>query len=163
MINIRRLITRRSGQTMVEFALLAPIFFLLVMGVFDLGRAGFYFVTVSDLARSAAREAVTYDTGQPLLDSQIVSDIGKPARSMAITSFIQPAACGTTTPPNPLTSCYQPPIGSAYIFIDRSGLTAFPKYLKVSIVYHFEPTTPMIRAIFQTYYVVGSSTMETEF
>ena len=42
---------------MVEFSLLAPVFFLLLVGVLDLGRAGFYFVVGSDLARQGARYA----------------------------------------------------------------------------------------------------------
>ena len=51
--------TRRSkprGQAMVEFALVFPIFILLLVGMFDLGRV----VWVNDTLATAAREAVRY-------------------------------------------------------------------------------------------------------
>jgi Flp pilus assembly protein TadG len=45
----------RPGQALVEFALVAPIFVLLVIGVFELGRAWTKHQTLSDAAREAAR------------------------------------------------------------------------------------------------------------
>ena len=48
---------------MIEFALLAPIFFMILLGVLDLGRAGFYFVVGSALARDGARFAAVYNNG----------------------------------------------------------------------------------------------------
>jgi len=47
---------RRSfGQSMVEFALLLPLFVLVVVGIFDLGRAFFAFIAISNGAREGAR------------------------------------------------------------------------------------------------------------
>jgi hypothetical protein len=51
--------TRRDkprGQAMVEFALIFPIFILLLVGMFDLGRV----VWVNNTLATAAREAVRY-------------------------------------------------------------------------------------------------------
>ncbi len=47
-----------------------------------------------------------------------------------------------------------------YVFIDRTTSSA---YVTVSIVYTFEPTTPMVRAFFQTYYLEASATMQPEY
>ena len=60
MIKIRGSLSRRA-QSMVEFALLAPAFFLLLLGVLDFGRVGFYYVSMVDLARQTARYAAAYD------------------------------------------------------------------------------------------------------
>jgi hypothetical protein len=46
------------GQTLVEFALALPILVLLLVGLFDLGRAVFAFNTVSNAAREGARIAI---------------------------------------------------------------------------------------------------------
>ena len=46
------------GQTLVEFALVVPIFILLVLGIFDVGRAVFNYSTVANAAREGAREAI---------------------------------------------------------------------------------------------------------
>jgi len=51
-----------SAQTLVEFALLIPVFLLLVMGFFDLGRAVFYYSSLTNAVRETARYAiVNYD------------------------------------------------------------------------------------------------------
>ncbi len=52
----RRLKGNRRGSVAVEFGIIAPIFFLLVFGIIDFGRA---FYTVHDLA-AAAREGARY-------------------------------------------------------------------------------------------------------
>lgn len=163
MIKIRGLARRRAGQAMVEFALLAPVFFLLLVGTLDFGRAGFYYVVSSELARTGARVGAAFDTGTGPTDASITTILQQQARSMTFSSLTQPAACGTSSPPNPLTSCYQPTTGNGFIFIDRSGFVSFPKYIKVSIVYHFEATTPMVRALMSTQYFVATATMETEY
>ena len=48
----------RQGQTLVEFALLIPVFLLIVVVVFDLGRAVYYYSTISNAAREATRFGV---------------------------------------------------------------------------------------------------------
>lgn len=44
-----------SGQSLIEFAIALPFILLLVMGVFDLGRGIYYFSTIHNAAREAAR------------------------------------------------------------------------------------------------------------
>ena len=148
---------------MVEFALLVPVFFVLMIGLLDFGRAGFYYVAASGLSRTADRSGAAYGiNGQGVTDAQIVGMLSQQANAETI-KITQPAACGTLSPPSPLTSCYQPPSGQAYIFIDRSNFSTLPKFIKVSVVYRFDATTPMIRAIVGTIYVQATSSMETEF
>jgi Flp pilus assembly protein TadG len=158
-----RIRSNRVGQAMVEFALLVPVFFIMLIGLLDFGRAGFYYVAASGLARSAARQGAAYASqGTGFTDAQIVGMMSIQANAETI-QLTQPAACGTLTPPASLTACYQPPNGQAYIFIDRSNFTTLPKFIKVSIVYRFDATTPMVRALVGTIYVRATSSMETEF
>jgi Flp pilus assembly protein TadG len=54
---VRALARRRSrGQALAEVALVAPLFFLMVFGVIDLGRV----VWANDVAANAAREGARY-------------------------------------------------------------------------------------------------------
>jgi len=46
------------GQTIIEFALLLPVFLLLIVGFFDLGRAVFYYSSLTNAVRETARYAV---------------------------------------------------------------------------------------------------------
>ncbi len=49
-----------QGQAIVEFALIAPILILLIMGVFDLGLAFFTNITLQNAAREGARYATLH-------------------------------------------------------------------------------------------------------
>ena len=68
-------LTRRSerAQALVEFALVVPIFLLVMVGLFDMGRAVFYFNTASNASREAVRLAIvdqnTGDIRQEAVDS----------------------------------------------------------------------------------------------
>ena len=48
------------GQTLVEFALLLPVFILLVVVVFDLGRAVYYYSAIYNAAREGVRFGVVH-------------------------------------------------------------------------------------------------------
>lgn len=48
----------RQGQALVEFALIIPIFLLLVISLFDFGRAVFAYNSVTNAAREGARLAI---------------------------------------------------------------------------------------------------------
>jgi Flp pilus assembly protein TadG len=48
------------GQAMVEFALVIPVFILLMVGIFDLGRVIWVNDTLSTAAREAARFAIVH-------------------------------------------------------------------------------------------------------
>ncbi|HEX9635208.1 MAG TPA: TadE family protein [Candidatus Limnocylindria bacterium] len=50
--------TDRRGQSLVEFALVLPLFILLVAGLFDIGRAVYASSTISNAARTGARIAI---------------------------------------------------------------------------------------------------------
>jgi Flp pilus assembly protein TadG len=54
----RHLRQESRGQALVEFALIVPVFILLLVGLFDLGRGVFAFNTISNAAREAARVAI---------------------------------------------------------------------------------------------------------
>lgn len=60
----RRLGTHRQprsrGQALVEFALVAPIFFLLLFGIIEAGRFILYYQTLNNATREGARYAIVH-------------------------------------------------------------------------------------------------------
>lgn len=52
--------TRRRGQALVEFALVAPIFFLLLFAIIDFGRYVYYVQVLNNAAREGARYAIVH-------------------------------------------------------------------------------------------------------
>lgn len=57
MKHLYNFIKKEDGQDMVEFALVLPIFLLLVMGIIDFGWLFYNYISVENSARNAARIA----------------------------------------------------------------------------------------------------------
>ena len=55
----------RRGQSLVEFALVVPLFFLLLFGIIDIGRVMFVQMTLQHALREAGRFAVTGNKVDP--------------------------------------------------------------------------------------------------
>lgn len=52
--------TTRLGQAMVEFALVAPVFFLLLFAIIEGGRFVFYYEALNSATREGARYAIIH-------------------------------------------------------------------------------------------------------
>jgi hypothetical protein len=50
----------RRGQALVEFALVAPLFFLLLFAIIDFGRYVYYVQVLNNAAREGARYAIVH-------------------------------------------------------------------------------------------------------
>ena len=165
MTTIRRLLAQRLGQSMVEFALLAPAFFLLLLGVLDFGRVGFYYVSTADLARQTARYAAAYNNGTGFTSAQIDSYIKGQANATAMNTptLINAGTCAKPNGP-PALPCQQPGIGEAYYWVVKCVIpTCNPETVTVAVIYAFQPTTPMINSITGTIYIYADSRMSKEF
>src|SRR5689334_8134764 len=75
----RRTPRRQRGQGLVEFAIAAPVLFVLVFGVIDFGRGMSADVTVTNSAREGART---------LASTVTLQDVG-------LGSWTQPAGCSS--------------------------------------------------------------------
>jgi Flp pilus assembly protein TadG len=80
-------IRSRRGQAMVEFAMVAPLFFLMVFGIIEFGRIFYVEMTLQNAMRQAGRFAVT--------GNDVVSGV-KTDRVDAIIMIAQRAAVGLT-------------------------------------------------------------------
>lgn len=49
---------KSAGQSLIEFALMLPLLLILVMGLFDIGRAVFYYSVLNTAVREGARFAI---------------------------------------------------------------------------------------------------------
>ena len=157
-------IRSHRGQSLVEFALLAPVFFLLLMGILDFGRVGFYYVASSDLSRIGARNGAAFHNGTGWGSAATYSLTDQQSEAQGIPLSV-PAGCPSAIPvAGSLTACEKPGAGHAYFFYkDVPAAGTVPHYVEVSVVYAFTPTTPMINAITGTVYVVANSSMDTEY
>jgi Flp pilus assembly protein TadG len=82
---------RSSGQSMVEFALILPLFLLLVFGVLDFGRAVYADSTITNAAREGARFGMI----APSPTSAIQVKVQQYAASLAIPTSNVSVSCVT--------------------------------------------------------------------
>jgi Flp pilus assembly protein TadG len=93
----------RRGQALVEFALVLPIFILLLVAIFDLGRAVFAYNTLTNAAREGARMAIVNQYQPSIIarakQSTAIVELNDPSVTV---SFYQVNADGT---PNLAVPC----------------------------------------------------------
>ena len=138
----------QRGQTLVEFALILPVFILILVGLFDAGRLVFAYHTVNNAAREGGREATV---------NQTLADIQARAAQHAVALDI-PAAdvfvdFRLPTTPNDEDSC-DSAIGTQEIY----GCLAV-----VRVTYDYVAATPIIGALIGPMSVTGEVRFPVEF
>jgi Flp pilus assembly protein TadG len=107
---------RRAGQSLVEFALLLPILLVILLGIFDFGRAIYAYNAVSNAAREGGRTAIVnqYDQHVRQRAAQQATALGVPDDGAGCPTNGQPttAAAGVCvalrSPTNLATACPSP-------------------------------------------------------
>jgi Flp pilus assembly protein TadG len=170
---MRTLKTRRAsqplGQTLVEFALVIPIFLLLLFGMVDMGRFVYLNSTLSQAAREGARLASVEASWMGSTDARCGAEKGPvcPANLAALRSDVLNAAnrmmVATGT------------IASADLYIRCDAATATPPttawtgssctnnttggLVSVRVVFTFTPITPVVGQLFTSIQSAASATM----
>lgn len=158
---------RQAGQTLVEFALVMPIFLLGVFGMIDGGRLVYLNSTLSQAAREGARQASVEAswigstdgscnaTGGPTCPA--TKDLFKYHVILAVNRMMTPF--GTITPEHVYISCdaTTPPSGS---WTGQScSSPASGGFVSVRVVYTYSALTPVIGQILGNVTLSGSATM----
>ncbi len=157
---------RRRGQTLVEFALVLPIFLFILFALIDVGRYVYLNSTLSQAAREGARVASVEAGWMGKSDASCGAAAGPvcPANLSALRTDIlaganrmmQPFAtipltdlytsCDDATAPNPVTT---------QTCADNQTLSL----ASVRVVSTYRPLTPLISSIFPTIPTQASATM----
>ncbi|PKO01174.1 MAG: hypothetical protein CVU42_01635 [Chloroflexi bacterium HGW-Chloroflexi-4] len=121
-------IKRNAGQSLVEFALIFPLIFLLITGFLDLGRAVFAFSSVSNAVREGTRFATVNKT-------DLNSAYSSPYDNTIIDKVIS-YAVGVKLTKSQV---------SVVVSKDTDG---FYTNISISATHLFQPVTPGIKYIF---------------
>jgi Flp pilus assembly protein TadG len=119
---------RRRGAAVVEFAFVAPVFILLIVGMLEFGRMVMVKQILTNAAREGARKAV--------LDGTTTSDVVS-----TVTSYMNDAQITVTSadivisPSNPASAAYGDPV-SVTVSLDFSRVS----WLPASMLAQFLPT-----------------------
>ena len=132
------------GQSLVEMALLMPILVLILMALFDFGRAIYAYNTVSNAARDGVRLAIV---DQRTSGSTYLAAIEAANQATGLGLDPTDASEVLVQFPNPLSNCSSPGIGC-------------PVSVKVS--YQFSPITPIISSIIGPFEVSSTTELPIE-
>lgn len=145
---IQRRATR--GQSTVEFALVVPLFIILMMGVFDLGMAIYKYNGVSQAARELARAASVHPCVDP--NACTLGDTPEVAAVLATQKNLIPNLGSPT-----YRCVYED--GS---LVPGSGSGCTPGYsVRVTISAPYTPVTPLLGLI-GTWNLRSSSTLKIQ-
>ncbi|HYS02260.1 MAG TPA: TadE/TadG family type IV pilus assembly protein [Candidatus Eisenbacteria bacterium] len=152
---------RSAGQSMVEFALLSGVFFLLVMGIFDLGRAVAVYISIAEAAHEGARQLVLRSNAiSTPPDTVIVNATLAKIGGGGLILIEDPCLPGCSTPAQASTN---PPTNSGYIWITPNRIPGNHE-VTVQITYAFSPMTAVISQLTgTTITMTASSSMRAEY
>ncbi|HEX6139533.1 MAG TPA: TadE family protein [Candidatus Limnocylindria bacterium] len=141
---VRRSKRRSRGQSLVEFALILPIFLLVLMGILDLGRAVYYSSTLSNAAREAARQGIVDQTCSHVVDQALQRSVGMDNVAVEVVWLD-----GSNTQ----TRTCQPV---------ETGTAKFGNRVLVTVDYDYNAATPIIGNLVGTIHMRGQSTFTVE-
>jgi Flp pilus assembly protein TadG len=146
---------------MVEFALLSGLLFLLVMGIFDFGRAIAVYINIAEAAHEGARQLVlrsNYASTPPdtVIINATLAKIG--GGGMVLTE--DPCLPGCTTPDTASTPSAR---NTGFIWLTPNR-TVGNHSVTVKITFKYSPMTAMISNLTGSGLVMSaSSSMRTEY
>lgn len=144
---------RDRGQALVEFALILPLFVLLLVGILDLGRAVYAYNTLNNAARQGARLAVVDQTEAHIQDL---------AANHAVSLNVDPADVAvdfrSLSSPDTAGSC----AGAVPGDDNNSGGIVFCIAV-VRVPYEYQAATPIIGNIVGPLSLVGESRFKVDF
>lgn len=142
--------TRRvsaRGQTLVEYALILPLMLLILVMLFDLGRAVYYYSVIHNAAREGARYGII--DGDPLTPGYNLDEAG-------IIDAAENLAVGLDQVDVTIIPTTQ---------VDETTGRVRTIMIEVIVTYDFEPATPIVGNFLDggTIFLQSTSTMNVEY
>jgi Flp pilus assembly protein TadG len=171
-------VRRQRSQALVEFALVSPLFLLVLFTAIDISRLLYTYTAVSSAARDGARTASL--SGSIYSDCQIIREVELVGQGFPV-KMDPNSIVGNSDPNNPagVLQPTTPPPNIAYAYIWPAVATAAPadsnctsttqravspsvKHVAVEIQYHFTPLLPLVTQFTSNIIVKTISVVTTE-
>ncbi len=163
MVRIRRFLRSQRSQALVEFAVVSPVFLLIVFSAVDISRLLYAYTAISSAARDGARTASL--ASAQFSDCQIIQEIELVGQGFPVQ--MDPSSIVGNSDPNNPSGSLQPaqpnqiPPNKGYAYIWPAVATAYPadancnstqqraiapsvKHVAVEVQYHFVPLLPFV-------------------
>jgi Flp pilus assembly protein TadG len=139
---------------LVEFSLSIIVFLVMIMGIFDLGRAIFAYNGVSEAARDIARRTAVYPYDATFEDND---DLGSSSQVQATIDTQMHLVPGMVRPEigSPDFVCVD--IDGALSTNSKCSIGDYKDYVRVTVSATYEPITPLV-GVFGPITITASST-----
>lgn len=159
--------SRSRGQSLVEFALVLPVFLLLLFGLIDGARYVFVTNAVSNAAREGARRASVEASwiGKANTSCGQVGGPVCPADATALLNDVRAAANKEMSPFGSVTNVYiscdasTAPTGQWTTGTPCDSSTATGDIVSVRVTYSWSPITPIASSVLGNLRAAGAATM----
>jgi len=125
---------RRRGQALVEFSLVLLPFLVILMGVYDLGRAIYMMNSSAEAAREIARVTVVHPFGG-------TKDLGTSAQTAAVIATQRGLVPNLSITPSTDIVCVDP---TDTVQPDSECFAHPDRFVRVHVRAAFEPITPIV-------------------
>jgi Flp pilus assembly protein TadG len=156
------------GQALVEFALIIPVFILLLVGLFDLGRGVYAFNTISNASREAVRVGIVDQNCTNIINAATrhAVSLGIPASDVSVWIWDPTAAStGDFSAASATTHrgvCGSTPGTSECPQSSTAATIPTGCVVEVQVVYHYSAATPVIGKIVGTFDMSAKTREPTE-
>ena len=123
---------RYSGYSMIEFALIFPLAFFLTTGFLDLGRAVFYYSSLTNAVREGTRYAIVHK-------DELNAAFNNPTDN-SLQDKVLEYALGLSGTPDPLTK------DDISVIIEK--VDDYFNTVSIEATYPYKPVTPGIKELF---------------
>lgn len=130
---------RNTGQALVEFALVIPVFLVLLIAVFDLGRAAFAYNSVTNAAREGARLAIVNQTPSLIQQRAIAQSAIAETGAPSVTVEFRKTGPNGDYATNPVCNAYDAPANNRPMALDCVAIVTFQTT--------YRPITPIVSSI----------------
>ena len=177
-IPVRNVVRGQRSQALVEFALVSPIFFLVMFTAIDISRLLYAYTAISSAARDGARTASL--SGSTYTDCDIIREVELVGQGFPV-QMDPNSLVGNSDPNNPSGSLRPttPPPNVGYAYIWPAVATADPpdnncdsavpraispdvRHVAVEVQYHFTPLLPIVSGFAANIIVKTVSVVTTE-
>jgi Flp pilus assembly protein TadG len=149
------------GQTLVEFALILPVFILMLVGIFDVGRAVFAYNTLNNAAREGGRVAIVDQTG-----AHVCARAAEQSVTLNASMPCQPVTPPTASDTGFVEIDYRDPgtpdtAGSCVANLTSDRIVGC--LAVVTVTYNYSAATPIISQIIGPLALTGETHFRVEF
>ena len=141
--------SRSTAQAMVEFALVAPIFFLMIFGIIEGGRFILFYETLNNAVREGARYAIVHGSNSSCPSGPMPPGMSAPGGCYdpagdKVTTQVKSTAFGVLGSGVAVSTCWDPVVAADGSCTDGGLGNGRDSQVRVTGTFTYRPLVPLV-------------------